>query len=87
MFRALCVRNLTNNLNYKTLREYAVGFALRKYIINDVSVRNTSVTYDIIDIHVVLSIAATRKTHAMAKFNFDLLEGLNSIPLVRELLT
>lgn len=45
LFRALCERNLSGQVSFESLREYAVGYALRRFTINNRVITNPSITY------------------------------------------
>ena len=55
LFKYLCIRNLSGKVSHNTLRQYAVGFALRRFVVHNKVVSNPSVMYEMIDIHVMLS--------------------------------
>ncbi|AEX28369.1 unnamed protein product [Persea americana alphaendornavirus 1] len=55
LFKYLCLRNLSGKITHDTLRQYAVGFALRRFVVHNKVISNPSVVYESIDIHIILS--------------------------------
>nr|AYE54433.2 polyprotein of PvEV-1 [Phaseolus vulgaris alphaendornavirus 1] len=55
LFRALCIRNLSGKMSHEGLKEYSVGFALRKFVVHNKTISNPSVQYELLDIHIILS--------------------------------
>nr|AYV98026.1 polyprotein [Cucumis melo alphaendornavirus] len=55
LFRYLCLRNTSGKVSHDTLRSYAVGYSLRRFVVHSKVVSNPTIVYQDIDIHVILS--------------------------------
>ncbi|QOE88790.1 polyprotein [Cucumber endornavirus 1] len=55
LFRYLCLRNTSGKVGHDTLRSYAVGYSLRRFVVHSKVVSNPTIVYEDIDIHVILS--------------------------------
>nr|WHU31544.1 polyprotein [chieh-qua endornavirus] len=55
LFKYLCLRNTTGKVSHDTLRSYAVGFSLRRFVVHSKVISNPTIVYQDIDIHVILS--------------------------------
>lgn len=74
--------NLNGNLQFQSLREFAVGFCVRNYKINETVVRNRQASYEFIDIHCMLCMVTMRKMNVDRGTTFDVQNWLNKyIPL------
>lgn len=86
LFRALCIRNLTGNMSSLTLSEFSVGYAVRKFIVVNKTIRNPHLASEILRIHVLLSEVAISKLHSTASYTMGLQNIINKIPYLKNLL-
>lgn len=54
LFRALCIYNLSGNVSFNQLKTWATGYGLRRFTIEKRVMQNPHITYELIDIHVIL---------------------------------
>uniref|UniRef100_A0AB39C0U4 Polyprotein n=1 Tax=Apis mellifera associated alphaendornavirus 2 TaxID=3238874 RepID=A0AB39C0U4_9VIRU len=73
-FKYLCLRNLSGKVQHDTLREYAAGYAFRRFVIHNKVISNLQVMYEDIDIHIILCricMLIMRKNYSTS-YNFQL---------------
>lgn len=63
LFQALCIRNLTGNVSYRALKDYGLGFSLRRFTVLTNVVHETNIQYDQLDAHVILCMIAMIKAN------------------------
>lgn len=55
LLRALCIYDMTGKVGMKQMVIYGVGYAQRKFKINDKTVQNTHIDYDQLHIHALMA--------------------------------
>ncbi|AID67139.1 putative polyprotein [Yerba mate endornavirus] len=65
LFKYLCLRNLSGQVGHNTLRQYAVGFAIRRFVIHNKVIANPTIAYEQVDIHIILSRVCMMKLRGM----------------------
>ncbi|AQY10114.1 polyprotein [Lagenaria siceraria endornavirus-Hubei] len=55
LFRYLCMRNLNRKVSHETLRPYAVGFSMRRFVVHNKVISNPTIAYEDLDMHIILS--------------------------------
>lgn len=66
----MCIRNLTGNVSYRALKDYALGFCLRRFTVHTNIVHDTSIQYDQLDAHVIISMIAMIKSNFENNLNY-----------------
>lgn len=46
LFRALCIKNTTGDVSWKTLTHFAIGYALRRFTVHDRVISNMHIQYN-----------------------------------------
>ncbi|APG77655.1 hypothetical protein [Hubei endorna-like virus 1] len=55
LFKYLCLRNISSKVGHNTLRQYAIGYTLRRFVVHNKVISNPGILYEQIDIHIILS--------------------------------
>jgi hypothetical protein len=82
MFNMLVIRNITNKLSYDTLRSFAVGYAKRTFVIGAHKFRNMHITYEMIEVHVMLAMILSKLMTSQLNINKGM-QGLNKKLLLK----
>lgn len=55
LFRALCIHNMQKIHTIAEDTEFAVGYSLQRYVTQTYTIRNPHISYEHLDIHVLLA--------------------------------
>lgn len=84
-FRVPHYKQLTNELNrhnidgkrnFSELREYAVGFSLTRFKINNATVGHGGLDYNVIDAHVLLCMITMSEANAKRRIQLDVHDNM-----------
>jgi hypothetical protein len=85
MLNMLIIRDIQGNLSVETLREFAVGYALRAYSVRGKLQKNLHITYEKIDMHIMLAKLLTTTMKAGIESNMAMVR-LHEIPVIKSVI-
>lgn len=79
------MRDLTGNVSTEALREFAVGYGIRRFKVGSNVIDNTHVSFDDIDLHVFVTKMTMRRSNAIRSSNMLFMSAINYVGKWKEL--
>ncbi|AHK22715.1 polyprotein [Lagenaria siceraria endornavirus-California] len=86
LFRYLCMRNLNGKVSHDTLRSYAVGFSLRRFVVHNKVISNPTIAYEDLDMHIVLSRVCMMKLKNCFEISYNYSKALKFLGPFRSMI-